>query len=229
MVNWSIAAKKAILRFEGLAPEAMTRNLRTACDLIDCARWLRECSMYPASVSLPDRFKVFDRIAQDVSSKVILYLEFGVWTGVSLKYWSRLLRNPRSMLHGFDSFEGLPEHWRQDHPKGRFDTSGSMPELSDERVKLFKGWFTETLSQYVMPEHDALVINIDCDLYSSTKDVLDYLKESIQIGDWLYFDEFGSWDHECRAFREFIAHTQMKFEAVAESNAFWSVAFRRTN
>ncbi len=145
-----------------------------------------------------------------------------------MRYWSKLLKNPKSILHGFDSFEGLPEEWNENHLKGRFALNGKIPEVSDDRIKFFKGWFQDTLPQYVIPPHEVLVINIDCDLYSSTKYVLDHFRDSIQPGTWLYFDEFGSWDHECRAFRELVEETKMKFEAVAEARAMWSVAFRRT-
>jgi hypothetical protein len=47
------------------------------------------------------------------------------------------------------------------------------------------------------------------------------------IGTWLCLDEFGSWDHECRAFLDLLDETNMKFELIAESAAAWSVPFRR--
>lgn len=37
------------------------------------------------------------------------------------------------------------------------------------------------------------------------------------IGTWLCLDEFGSRDHECRAFLDFLDETNMKFELIAES------------
>ena len=46
-------------------------------------------------------------------------------------------------------------------------------------------------------------------------------------GSWIYLDEFGSRDHEFRAFREFIEATGMRFELVAQANYMWNVAFRR--
>jgi hypothetical protein len=202
--------------------------LRRACDLIDSGRWLREHSLYPFRASFPERDRIFDLIARETNNKVVLYLEFGVFEGYSIRYMSKILANPASMLHGFDSFEGLPETWKDDHLRGRFAMGGQPPHIPDERVKFFKGWFNETLPNYSIPPHEELVINIDCDLYSSTKYVLDQLKDSIRVGTWLYFDEFGSWDHEGRAFRELVETAQMKFEPVAESAAIWSAVFRRT-
>ena len=68
---------------------------------------------------------------------------------------------------------------------------------------------------------------MDADLYTSTKYVLEFLRNSITVGDWLYFDEFSNWQHEFRAFREFVWDTGMRFRAVAECNGLWNVAFRR--
>jgi hypothetical protein len=194
---------------------------------MDSARWLCEHSLYPFKASLATRESIFELIADTARNRQVLYLEFGVFEGYSIKYWSELLSDPRAVLHGFDSFEGLPETWKEDHPKGRFARNGRLPKIADNRVTFFKGWFDKTLADYALPPHEELIINIDCDLYSSSKCVLNRLKDSIRIGTWLYFDEFGSWDHEGRAFRELVEETNMRFEAVAESGAMWSVAFRR--
>jgi O-methyltransferase len=62
-----------------------------------------------------------------------LYLEFGVWKGYSIRCWSRLLKHPQSMLHGFDSFEDLPENWTAFYREGSFSEAGQIPEVSDNR------------------------------------------------------------------------------------------------
>lgn len=227
MLNWKHVVKRSIVQLGTRTPIATTGTLRRMCDLIDCGRWLREHSLYPFKWSFSEREQIYDLIAREVGNEPALYLEFGVFEGYSMRYWSRLLANPRSVLHGFDSFEGLPETWKDDHPKGRFATYGQLPDIPDERIKFFKGWFNETLPSYTMPPHDKVILNIDCDLYSSTKYVLDRLKDSIRVGTWLYLDEFGSWDHEGRAFRELVEQTHMEFEPVAECGAVWSAAFRR--
>src|SRR5438105_3918322 len=46
------------------------------------------------------RLDVFDLIGREVQDERVLYMEFGVAAGESLHYWSRLLRNPESLLHG---------------------------------------------------------------------------------------------------------------------------------
>lgn len=124
------------------------------------------------------RQDLFQDIASRVSGKKVLYLEFGVASGNSMRCWSALLKNPVSYLHGFDTFEGLPEDWIGEDKKGAYSMGGRRPEINDARVRLFQGLFQETLSNYVPPsDFEALIINIDCDLYSSASYVLRWLAD----------------------------------------------------
>src|SRR5208337_4929169 len=109
---------------------------------------------------------LFDLVGREIGDKKVLYLEFGVWKGESILYWSKLLKNPESKLQGFDSFEGLPEDWNDKYPKGSFSTGGAIPVIDDPRVQFFKGWFDHSLPAYRIPEHEVLVLNLDADLYS---------------------------------------------------------------
>jgi len=174
-----------------------------------------------------DRDAVFAAVAEQVKNRRTLYLEFGVYKGGSMRYWSEALLNQGSMLHGFDSFEGLPEDFDFNGPysKGTFSTHGEVPQFSDGRVAFFKGWFAETLPQYTVPAHDALVINLDADLYSSTIYVLRQLRPWIKPGAFIYFDDFSRPEHEPRAFEEFIRETRLGFRLVSAdrslNNAFF--------
>jgi len=81
-----------------------------------------------------------------------------------MRWWSRNLSQPGATLVGFDSFEGLPEDWRHDVGSGHFRT-GEQPRFDDSRVSFQVGWFDDTLSRFIIPDHDQLIINMDCDLY----------------------------------------------------------------
>src|SRR4030095_10735776 len=106
------------------------------------------------------------------------------------QYWSRALKHPETKLHGFDSFEGLPEDFDMYGPyrKGTFSVQGAVPTIDDARICFFKGWFDEVLPTYSVPEHDVLVINMDADLYTSTICVLHHLRPWIRAGTFIYFD-----------------------------------------
>jgi hypothetical protein len=172
------------------------------------------------------RDELFDLVGREAGDRRVLYLEFGVFRGNSLRHWSKILHHPESKLHGFDSFEGLPEDWSDLVPKGHFSTAGAIPVIDDPRVKFFKGWFSQTLSEYRVPAHEVLVMNLDADLYSSTKCVLEHFSSQIVPGAYMYFDEFSEPKHEFRAFMEFSASTSRKFAVRGVTEGLESVLFQ---
>ena len=72
-------------------------------------------------------------------------LEFGVASGDSIRLIANKVKRP---IHGFDSFEGLPEDWGGRHEgKGHYSTSGQLPNVPSN-VTLHKGWFESTLKSF---------------------------------------------------------------------------------
>jgi Macrocin-O-methyltransferase (TylF) len=156
-----------------------------------------------------------------------LYLEFGVYTGASMRYHAQGLTQPDARLIGFDSFVGLPEDWLPDSPKGHFSTDGAEPDIADDRVKFVAGWFEESLSTFEVPEHDRLLVSIDSDLYSSAATVLSWMSDQIRVGDLIYFDEFSDRYNECRAFIEFLDTSRQSYELVGATRGMAHALFRR--
>ena len=136
-----------------------------------------------------------------------VYLEFGVYQGDSMRMAGEMF--PRWKLYGFDSFEGFPEDGRGDW---NVDFSvGHLPEVP-ENCKLIKGWFDESLPRF-LEEHKGIradCVNIDCDIYSSTRTVFDNLLEYdvIRPGTVVYFDELLNYEtwlwNEMLALFEFL-------------------------
>lgn len=146
-----------------------------------------------------------------------LYLEFGVATGTSINLTAKAL--PKQTIHGFDSFEGLPEDWPGRHEaKGHYSLGGKLPKVR-RNVKLHQGWFNKTLPPFLETEQSKVsFVHLDADLYSSTIFVLDALKTRIIPGTVILFDEyfnFPSWkEHEHKAFQEFTTHNKIKYEYI---------------
>jgi O-methyltransferase len=215
---------KSLLTRIGAHLSARTiHNLNGCINYLEVGRYMR-ANGYDVSNRVENRLRLFDLVAQQVSDRVVLYLEFGVAKGSATRYWSNLLRNPESKLHGFDSFEGLPEDWA--FPKGYFNVDGQLPQIDDPRVQFFKGWFNETLPNYKLPPHEELVLILDADLYSSTIFVLNTLEKVIVPGTYLYFDDFNYRNDELRAFDEFVKRTGMKFSVIGVSRPMAQVMFR---
>jgi hypothetical protein len=159
---------------------------------------------YPELKSLPlygTRTELWDQLfAKRISrSDKILYVEFGVYKGESIRNAARQNTNSESVFIGLDSFEGLPADWG-DLPKGSFSTDGITPVVDDQRISFIKGWFQNSWDGLyerlkTLKDHK-LVVHLDADLYSSTLFALtkiDILKENYIA----VFDEFTG--HETRA------------------------------
>ncbi len=143
-----------------------------------------------------------------------LIAEFGVFRGASINH---LARHTERQVHGFDSFEGLPEKWGEGFEAGKFKIDG-LPKVRDN-VVLHKGWFDEVLPGF-RDQHPEPVdfLHMDADLYSSTATVLEMLGDRIRPGTVIVFDEFmgyPGWEHgEFLAFREFVDRHDAEFEYV---------------
>jgi hypothetical protein len=72
-----------------------------------------------------------------------------------------------------------------------------------------------------------MIVNLDADLYSSTKPVLGFLKDPVRVGAYVYFDEFNDRHHEIRAFDEFLKEAGMKFKSVGADQILSHVIFQR--
>jgi hypothetical protein len=144
-----------------------------------------------------------------------LWLEFGVASGRTLNYISQFTKDN---VYGFDSFEGLPEKWRDGFEKGCFSTNGYLPYVNSN-VVLIKGWFNETLVDFIKSQDKKVsFIHMDADLYSSTKYIFDVLKDYIDKDCIIIFDELVNYDGfdgpngELRAFYEFITENKVDYE-----------------
>lgn len=216
--------KRFFIRLGSHIPAGAARKLARAGEALELGAWLRrEFGPLPAPVA--GREDLFRQVAAAVGERPVLYLEFGVWQGEATRLWSTLLAHPESVLHGFDSFEGLPEDWGA-NARGTFSTGGRVPQIDDPRVRFFKGWFHDVLPGYEPPQREVVVFNLDADLYSSTAYVLRTLKNLVREGTWLYFDEFSSLGNEERAFREFIAETGLRFRLEGVTAGLHQALFR---
>lgn len=146
------------------------------------------------------------------------HLEFGVFTGGTIRYLARL--RPRQRFDGFDSFEGLPEAWGGFNlGAAAFSRGGKLPRVP-ANVTLHKGWFSDTLPDWTARTSGPVAfIHVDCDLYSSTVDVLNALRDRFQVGTVIVFDEYfnyPNWQNgEFKAWREFVERTRVTYEYLA--------------
>lgn len=145
-------------------------------------------------------------------------LDLGVYKGDSTKALARIF--PDRIIHGFDSFEGLPEDWAH-APKGTFGNMQGLLPTMPQNVRLYKGWFDETLPVWFKENNELPIslLRVDCDLYSSTKVIFDILYPLIGKGTWIIFDEligYRGWKfHEYKALQEFLVKSKLEFDYIA--------------
>jgi tetratricopeptide (TPR) repeat protein len=144
-----------------------------------------------------------------------LMLEFGVASGVTLRFLATLTREA---VYGFDSFAGLPVNWQPSYPAGSFAQTKPPSDLP-ANAQLVIGLFDETLPAFAATHPEPIrFLHVDCDLYASTKIVFDTLGDRLVPGGVIVFDEYlaypGWREHEYRAFQEFIARTGRPFEYI---------------
>lgn len=137
------------------------------------------------------------------------YLEFGVYQGTSfILAANSAARNGLEDMRffAFDSFAGLPESEGKVFSNGQFasseDTFTTMITKAGvpiERVVKVKGFYNESLTREVKEKYAlrrAAVVHIDCDLYSSTRDVLGFIASLVQPGTIVIFDDWSSFRDE---------------------------------
>jgi hypothetical protein len=125
-----------------------------------------------------------------------LCLEFGVGFGGTLKKIAK-----RRPVHGFDSFKGLPEHWRSGLPKGTFSRAGMVADdlSAISGVTLHRGLFDESIPvferQYgdVLSQEGIAFVHVDSDLYSSACTVLEFVGKYLKNRSVILFDEYFNW------------------------------------
>jgi hypothetical protein len=179
-----------------------------------------------SACSLNSNFELYDYIANNIKIDGEI-LEFGVYQGGSISYLSNKFKN--NTLYGFDSFEGLPERWRIGFDKGAFNLNGQLPSVPNN-VVLIKGWFDESLPIFL--EQNCILkvglLHVDCDLYSSTKDIFRMLEDKIFTGTVIIFDEYFNYDGwqngEFKAFQEFISDKKFTYDYIAFNSNHEQVA-----
>ena len=153
------------------------------------------------------------------------YLEFGCDGGNTFQYAYHESRRFRmtSKLWAFDSFAGLPPQAGQEdeHPAW---IAGAMATKVDEFHELCRsnriprsdyevvpGYYDESLAAFAEDQapNDIALAYIDCDLYSSTMAVLEFLSPRMKHGMVMAFDDYFCWSGtniagERRAMLEFI-------------------------
>lgn len=228
--NWPVRSPIHLLkqRIKSYVENTLGRDIdlaRRRRSVVESAEFVDQCMR--AAKSHPNRLSLLQAALREVDSALGgLYCEFGVYRGESINYVAaRVART----VHGFDSFEGLPEDWRPGFERGTFAT-GYLPDVRPN-VLLHKGWFQDTLPAFLRDHPEPIeFLHIDADLYSSAKTVLDLLGDRIVAGTVIEFDEFFNYpgwkEGEYRAFSEFCVSRDVELRYIGYTRNDEQVALK---
>jgi hypothetical protein len=137
------------------------------------------------------------------------YVEFGSHGGITFRLAFDQIRQRGIQRHmwAFDSFKGLPQGTspKDEHPAWQRGAMATNEEafhnicrlhgIPREQYTVVQGFYEDTLpvlATDAAPTNIALAY-IDCDLYSSTKTVLEFLVPRLKHGMILAFDDYFCW------------------------------------
>lgn len=159
------------------------------------------------------------------------YLEFGVFNGASLSsaYLTfKAMGQSSSRFFGFDAFQGLPAGAESEDDgvwkKGFYTCSYEQMQeclrrknINPDDIQWVKGWYDQTLNQETINKYQIQklgIVFIDCDTYSSSKSVLNFIAPFITEPVILCFDDWKLNDldikgmGEYKSFNEFLESNQ---------------------
>lgn len=200
-----------------IVPQPVIRMARRLCVMFTSS---------PIMTAYVEREEFFSRAMFLLSTNGIQgdYVEFGCHSGQTFAMaWREIARHRRaSHLWAFDSFEGMPRQKckADDHPEwiqgamatslGQFRRICSRNHIPAGRFTAIKGYYNEILPKMGSQSEPTTIalVYIDCDMYSSTADVLHFLTPRLRHGLIIAFDDYFNFSAteqagEQRAFEEF--------------------------
>tara|TARA_B100001741_G_scaffold3682_2_gene3128 strand:+ start:867 stop:1574 length:708 start_codon:yes stop_codon:yes gene_type:complete len=186
----------------------------------------------------PNRVTILKQIlkSRSLPSYEFDMYQFGVPT--HMKYIAQEIRN-YSTYWGFDSFLGLPDEMKSRYKnplwgKGsfamasnQFDVSNQIRQLKKEldvkstKTRLVSGFYNESLSgKIAIKAKPAFFVDINCDLYISTKQALRWLFEHnlVRKNTLILYDD---WQNTPFGEGESLAHMQISNEFLVEFELAW--------
>lgn len=170
------------------------------------------------------------------------YLEFGVFNGASLSSMYLTCKNlglHSTRFFGFDAFEGLPADsekeddgvWKKGFYTCSFEKMNEClgkKNIDAKAINWIKGWYKDTLNDVTVEKFNLGklgIVFIDCDTYSSSKAVLDFITPLIKepviicLDDWKLNDLDVKGMGEYKSFNEFLeTNPHLKAEEIKSYN-----------
>jgi len=178
----------------------------------------------------PEKFRMLYEIA--IMTKYIPgdAAEAGVWAGGAL-YLMATVFDGSKVIHGFDSWDGLPGLTQEDCVEGTERVEGFYkgwgkigPPVEylakfGNVIQLHCGWFKETFPG--VNDKRFCLVHVDCDLYEPIKECCEFFVPRVNAGGWIVFDDYidgDKWPGAVKAVDNYFGSCTRLFQWVTWSN-----------
>ena len=141
-------------------------------------------------------------------------IEFGVWNGNNLVFIKKTIDyfNIKKNIIGFDSFQGMPKPDEKNSFIGDLNLIKHIIKFFKlKNVKIIKDNFLN-IKKYNKSFKKFSLIYIDCDLYLTTKLILENCAKKLSKGGYIVFDEGAINGGEAKAALEFFKENKKSFK-----------------
>ncbi len=162
-------------------------------------------------------FELIKKI-KDVKGDII---EFGVWNGNNLLLIKKILDyfKLKKKLYGYDHFKGMPKE-AKDYKRNNFSGDKKLIKYIIKFFGLKKILLIDddilNLKKHLKSFKKLSLIYIDCDIYETTKEILEKLSKKLSKGGIIVFDEGNQKKNvgETLAMRKFYNKNKNKYKRV---------------
>jgi hypothetical protein len=154
-------------------------------------------------------------------------IEFGVWNGNNLLAIKKIIDyfNLKKKVFGYDHFKGMPLH-TEDRNRNSFVGNIKVAKyfinfFRLKKIQLINDNFFN-LKKHLEKFNKFSIIYIDCDIYETTKIILDYCSPKLSKGGLIVFDEGNQkkGTGETKAAREFLRKNKKNYKRVLLKNGY---------
>lgn len=169
-----------------------------------------------------------------------VYAEFGSHEANTFRFALNTLGrygrpNKISHFYAFDSFEGMPapegidrqKIWRQGMNCTSLESFQAVCRWDLHRITTVKGFFQDSLPKMQWDQNNIIALAyIDVDYYSSTREVLKFIKNKLRHGSIIAFDDWNCYYADpMRGQRKACAEFEKEIEKLARLEPYLPISF----
>ncbi len=176
---------------------------------------LKNYGLFSGDKSIYKNLKIFEILNETKNIKGDI-IEFGVWNGNNLLFIKKVIEylKIKKKIIGFDSFKGMPKPDEKNSFIGDLNLLKHIIKFFKfKNVKIIKDDFLN-IEKYNHSFKKFSLIYIDCDLYFTTKLILENCAKKLNKGGYIVFDEGAIDGGEAKAALEFFKLNKKSYKKI---------------